>query len=237
MHKVWCCSEQVPYCSRSSVKFQGHTAQKIDFDPNWPFLDCNSSLNSPMAMKWCTKLEETSKRYPIVFRSHSSNFNVTWEKIAQIGRIGTVTPVWIHGWLWGIEEVLLFFNVIVQISRSQRTKKCWFLPKLRISGLQLQFEFTDGFQMMHTAWRSIAEVPYCFWRSSMKFRGHTGWKIDDLKPIWVRLLGRSPLSNPGHLPCFVSIILYSSPFVGDVGRVHRRIYRDYGILLGKVSKY
>ena len=174
MHKVWCCSEQVPYCSRSSVKFQGHTAQKIDFDPNWPFLDCNSILNSPMAMKWCTKLEETSKRYPIVFRSHSSNFNVTWEKIAQIGRIRTVTPVWIHRWLWGIEEVLLFFNVIVQISRSQRTKKCWFQPKLRISGLQLQFEFTDGFQMMHTAWRSIEEVPYCFWRSSIKFRGHTG---------------------------------------------------------------
>ena len=29
----------------------------IDFDPNWAFLDCTSSLNSPMATKWCTKLE------------------------------------------------------------------------------------------------------------------------------------------------------------------------------------
>ena len=29
----------------------------IDFDPNWAFPDCNSILNSPMAMKWCTKLE------------------------------------------------------------------------------------------------------------------------------------------------------------------------------------
>ena len=25
--------------------------------PNWAFPDCNSSLNSPMATKWCTKLE------------------------------------------------------------------------------------------------------------------------------------------------------------------------------------
>ena len=37
---------------------QGHTNKKIvDFDPNWAFPDCNSSLNSPMAAKWCTKLE------------------------------------------------------------------------------------------------------------------------------------------------------------------------------------
>ena len=43
---------------RSSVKFQGHTALKIvEFDLDWAFPDCNSSLNSPMAMKCCTKLE------------------------------------------------------------------------------------------------------------------------------------------------------------------------------------
>ena len=34
--------------SRSSVKFQGHTALKIvEFDPDWAFLDRNSSFNSP----------------------------------------------------------------------------------------------------------------------------------------------------------------------------------------------
>ena len=49
--------EEVPCCfSRSSVKFQGHTGQKIaDFDPNWEFPDCNSSFKSLMALKWCTK--------------------------------------------------------------------------------------------------------------------------------------------------------------------------------------
>ena len=59
MHRAWSSIEEVPYCfSRSYVKFQGHTALKIvEFDPNWGFPDCNSSLNSPMATKWYTKIE------------------------------------------------------------------------------------------------------------------------------------------------------------------------------------
>ena len=66
---AWCCLREVPYCfSRSSVKVQGHTALKsIESDPDWAFPDCNSSLNSPMAMKYCTKLEVALKRCPIVF--------------------------------------------------------------------------------------------------------------------------------------------------------------------------
>ena len=47
-----------------------------------------------------------------------------------------------------------------------------------------------------------------FFRSSIKFQGHTGWKFDDLNPIWVRLLGRSQLhiSNPSDLPCLRSSV-------------------------------
>ena len=46
MHKAWCCLGEVPYCfSRSSVKFQGHTAKSIvDLDPNCAFPDRNSSF-------------------------------------------------------------------------------------------------------------------------------------------------------------------------------------------------
>ena len=56
--------------------------------------------------------------------------------------------------------------------------------------------------MIHKAWCTIEEVPYCFTRSSIKFQGHTGWKIEDLNPIWVRLLGHSQLWNPSDLPCY-----------------------------------
>ena len=85
IHKAWNSIGEVPYCfSRSSVKFQGHTVQKIgDFDPNWAFVDCNSSLNSPMAMKCSTKLEAAKARCLIVFQGHVSNFKVTREKITN----------------------------------------------------------------------------------------------------------------------------------------------------------
>ena len=96
MHKAWSSIEEVPYCfSRSSVRFQGHTALKIvKFDSNWAFPVCNSSLNSPMAMKCCTKLETAKERCPIVFQGHPANFKVTQDKtsliLTQIGRFRTI---------------------------------------------------------------------------------------------------------------------------------------------------
>ena len=96
MHKAWSSIGEVPYCfSRSTVKFQGHIALKmVKFDSNWAFPDCNFSLNSPMAMKCCTKLETAKKRCPIVFQGHPSNFKVTRDKtspiLTQIGRFRTI---------------------------------------------------------------------------------------------------------------------------------------------------
>ena len=96
IHRAWSSQVGVPYCfSRSSVKFQGHTALKMfEFDPNWAFPDSNSSLNSPMAMKCCTKLETAKERCPIVFQGHPSNFKVTRDKISpiltQIGHFRTI---------------------------------------------------------------------------------------------------------------------------------------------------
>ena len=92
MATKWCTKVEVAlkrcpivFFSRSSVKFQGHIALKIvEFDSNWAFPDCNSSLNSPMAMKCCTKLETAKKRCPIVFQGQPSNFTVTRDKTSQI---------------------------------------------------------------------------------------------------------------------------------------------------------
>ena len=96
MHRAWSSIVEVPSCfSRSYVKFQGHTALKIvEFDPNWAFPDSNFSLNSPMAMKCCTKLETAKERCPIVFQGHPSNFKVTGDKtspiLTQIGCFWTI---------------------------------------------------------------------------------------------------------------------------------------------------
>ena len=96
MHKAWSSIQEVSCCfSMSYVKFQGHTALKIvEFDPNWAFPVSNSSLNSPMAMNCCTKLETAKERCPIVFEGHPSNFKVTRDKtspiLTQIGRFRTI---------------------------------------------------------------------------------------------------------------------------------------------------
>ena len=62
------------------------------------------SLNSPMAMKSCTKLEIAQKMCPVVFQGHPSNFRVTWDKkspiLNQIGHFWTVTQFWIFKWIW-----------------------------------------------------------------------------------------------------------------------------------------
>ena len=106
MQKAWSSIEEVPYCfSRSSVKYQDHTGQKIfDFDPNLVFPDCNFILISQMAMQWYTNHEVAWKRYLIVFQGHPSNFKVTRDKkspiLTQIWYFRTATPFWIDRWQW-----------------------------------------------------------------------------------------------------------------------------------------
>ena len=85
-----------------------------------------------------------------------------------------------HKTLSSIEEVSHCFSrpsIKFEAHAGQKNRQFW--PELRVSGLSLQFKFTDGFEIMHKAWRSIEEVPYCFWRSSI-FQGRVGLKIDDL---------------------------------------------------------
>ena len=55
--------------------------------------------------------------------------------------------------------------------------------------------------MMHKASCNVEEVPYNFWGHPSNFKV-TGWKVDDLNPLWLRLLGQSQLSNPSDLPCW-----------------------------------
>ena len=130
IHKAWSSIEEVPYCfSRSYVKFQGHTALKIiEFDPNWAFLDSNSSLNSPMAMKCCTKLETAKERCPIVFQGHPSNFKVTLDKtspiLTQIGRFRIIgrsqlsNPSDLPCWLCSHDRIIMKFSGVITSDKS-----------------------------------------------------------------------------------------------------------------------
>ena len=106
---------EVPYYfSRSSVKFQGHTGQKI----------------SPI--------------------------------LTRIGRFPTVTPIWIHPWLWNdaqsllcIEEVTYCFPWSSMEFKGHTGQKLLILTRIGRFWTVTLFEFTDGFEMMHKAWHSI----------------------------------------------------------------------------------
>ena len=113
MHIPWSRLDEMPYSfPRSPVKFQGHTGQKIaDFDPNLACPDCNSRLNWPMAMKWCTKLQVVQKRWPSGFQGHPIKFKVTRYRkspiLTWIERFRIVTPVGIYWWLCNNAQSLM----------------------------------------------------------------------------------------------------------------------------------
>ena len=145
MHRARSSIVEVPYCfSRSSVKFQGHTALKIvEFDPKWAFPDCNSSLNSPMAMKCCTKLEKAKERCHIVFQGHPSNFKVTRYKtspiLTQIGRFRTIG----QSQLSNPSDLPCFFTIFPssyhhEISRSYYQWQKWCPRKMSMSEAKAQ---------------------------------------------------------------------------------------------------
>ena len=96
-----------------------------------------------------------------------------------------------------IEEVpYCFSSSSVKFKRSHGSKNRQIWPRLGVSGLYLQFEFTNGYEMIHKAWSSIEEVPYCFPRSSVKFQGHTALKIVKFDPNWAFPDCNSSLNSP-----------------------------------------
>ena len=72
--------------------------------------------------------------------------------------------------------------------KVQRDKKNpQFRSQLCVSELKLQFEFSDGFEVMHRDWCSLEEALCCFPRSSILFLRHTDGRINDLNPIWSKI--------------------------------------------------
>ena len=133
MHKAWSTIEEVPYCFSSSyVKLQGHTALKIvEFDPNWAFPDCNSSFNSSVATKWCTKLEVALKRCPIVFWyapekkvEQTIETPVIWDAIAfiiikggfRVGRTERQPPIFFSKYDFSCDQAALWMAQSVRLS-------------------------------------------------------------------------------------------------------------------------
>ena len=149
MHRAWCCLGEVPYCfSRSSAKFKVTWLKKSSILTQiWCF-----RIVTPVCIQWWLWNDAQSLKqhrrcalffFKVIHQIRRSQGTKKSPILTCIGRFRTVTPVWIHRWLWNDAHsltcywrgALLFLKVIHEISRSQGTKKCRFLPKLSVSGL------------------------------------------------------------------------------------------------------
>ena len=218
IHKAWSSIEEMPYCFwGSSVKFLGPTAKKIiDFDPNWAFPDCNFSLNSPMGMKWCTKLEVAQKRCPIVFQGHPSNFKVARlqksSNLTLIGRFRTVTQVSIHQWLRNDSQSLKWNRRGAVLFLTRSYVKFQGHTALKIVKFDPNWAFPDCNSSLNSpmAMKCCTKLETAKERCSFVFQGHpSNFKVTRYKtsPILTqmghfRTVGRSQLSNPSDLPCY-----------------------------------
>ena len=59
--------------------------------------------------------------------------------------------------------------------------------------------------MMHRAWSSIVEVPYCFSRSYVKFQCHTALKIIEFDSNWAFPDSNSSLNSPMAMKCCTNL--------------------------------
>ena len=149
MHRAWSSIEEVPYCfSRSSVKFQGHTALKIvEFYPNRAFLDCNSSLKSAMASKWCTMLQITLKRCPIVFSCDQAALQMVFSVCPSV-RL-SVTPFWLCS---HHRIILKFSGVITNDQRKVHAKSQGQRSKVKVTEVTTQL---NRFRTVTPVWIHI----------------------------------------------------------------------------------
>ena len=72
--------------------------------------------------------------------------------------------------------------------------------------------------MLHKAWNSKGEMPFCFPRSSIKFQGHTGQNITDFDPIW---------AFPDYRPVAAFKSLRFALFTMFPSSYHPEIFRSY----------
>ena len=104
---------------------------------------------------------------------------------------------------------MLFSKVIHQVSRSHGTK----LPNLTSTDrFRIAIPVSIDWWLLNIAQTicTLEQVPSGFWRSSIKFLGHTGRQINDLDRDWVRLLCQPQLLIRSHLPSYEVNRFFSS---------------------------
>ena len=100
----------------------------------------------------------------------------------------SVTPFWLCS---HYRIIMKFSGVITKDQGKVLAKGQGQKSKVRVTEVTTQLNrfrtvtpvwITYDDEMIHIAWCCLGEVPYCFWRSSVKFQGHTALKIAEFDP-------------------------------------------------------
>ena len=98
-------------------------------------------------------------------------------KFVHKGPINNILAlVWIMAWRRPGDKPLSEPMMVSLMTHICITRTQW--VNYEHSGWSPDLQWKPTFEMRRKAWHSIEEVPYCFSRSSIKFQGHRGWKID-----------------------------------------------------------
>ena len=209
MHKARYCLGAVPYSfSRSTVKFQGHTAKKSRrFCPklcvSGLYLQLEITDGYEMMHKDWSSIEKVPYFFSMLsikFQDHRAKKNIltqNWDfSVWNSSSNSQMATKWCPNLEVAKKRCPIVFQGHPWNFKITRDKYRWFWAELSVSGLSLQFEFTDGFEMIYKAWSSIEEVPYCLSRSSNKFQGHAGQKIVNFDQNWAFLDYNCSLNSP-----------------------------------------
>ena len=109
----------------------------------------------------------------------------------NFSRFRTPSPVWILIWWWNDAQILvllrrdaLFFSRSSVTFQGHMAKNRRFWPKVRVSGLKLQFELTNSHEMIQKAWTSTEEAPVIFRGHPSNFKVTRDKQIVDFEPNW-----------------------------------------------------
>ena len=131
-------------CKRSRSKVKGQDTEVTTplscfwtVTPVWIHIWKWNDAQSLMLLRRGTLLFSRSS---VRFQGHAAKKPLI---LTQNGYVRTVTPVWIHQWLWNDAQslkqrrrgALLLYKVIRQFSRSHGTKNCRVWHKLSVYGL------------------------------------------------------------------------------------------------------
>ena len=90
---------------------------------------------------------------------------------------------------WSVIEKVLnsFKGYLLNFKATRAGVNSWKSEDLFSTSWQIHFELMDDYEMTHTVFRSMNDLPYCFSMSFIKFEGHTVRKNFNLDPIWTFL--------------------------------------------------